>query len=31
LPADLRDYQIFAQEWYWEHGQALSRLIPIKP
>lgn len=29
LPENLRNYRVFAQEWYWEHGEGVSRRIPI--
>jgi hypothetical protein len=31
LPAEMRDFQVFAQEYYWEAGQRLSRLIQVYP
>ena len=30
LPKDMSDYRVFAQEWYWENGGYLSRLIPVR-
>jgi hypothetical protein len=31
LPAELRGFRVFAQEYYWEAGRRLSRLIPVGP
>ena len=31
LPGDMRDFQVFAQEYYWEAGQQFSRLIQVYP